>query len=70
MYGNRGRNSALPGKIRETSMSKFGENYEKAKAERHDVMTFKKLWAYLFPASSFVNWLRALSRTTGNTIKI
>lgn len=41
------------GKIRETSMSKLWANYEKAKAERHDVMTFAKLWGMFLDSPTF-----------------
>lgn len=41
------------GKIRETSMSRLWENYEKAKAERNDVMTFEKLWGLFISSPSF-----------------
>lgn len=41
------------GKIRETSMSKLWANYEKAKAEHHDVMTFAKLWGMFLDSPTF-----------------
>ncbi|HHT5115986.1 TPA: integrase, partial [Klebsiella aerogenes] len=49
----RTKKSISLGKIRETSMSKLWANYEKAKAERHDVMTFAKLWGMFLDSPTF-----------------